>query len=95
MNHVNGFDTTEADLKLVELFAARQLSSQLLSTTPLAHHDSQLVYQRKDNRAEPRPRAEHTRSNCSVLRSLGCAALTTHCTWRRAALLLCVVTESV
>ena len=27
MNHVNGFDTTGADLKLVELFAARQLSS--------------------------------------------------------------------
>ena len=27
MNHVNGFDTTGVDLKLVELFAARQLCS--------------------------------------------------------------------
>ena len=31
MNHVNGFDTTGADLKLVELFAARQLCSSTQS----------------------------------------------------------------
>ena len=73
MNHVNGFDTTGVDLKLVELFAARQLCSSTECACAAAHcgggagwHEEKTESEQDDGGDDDD--LEHTRSTAQAMR---------------------------
>ena len=75
MNHVNGFDTTGVDLKLVELFAARQLCSSTECACAAAHcggwagwHEEKTESEQDDG-GDDDDDLEHTRSTAQAMRS--------------------------
>ena len=72
MNHVNGFDTTGADLKLVELFAARQLCSSTQRRTGGGTKRRQRSKKQQDGCDDDDDDGgdlEHTRSTVEAIRA--------------------------